>query len=244
LWYDALAEGAEAHEHEEHEGGGEHHHHGGHGDNWKMGAALGLGFAFMLVVEQLSAGYGHVHGADDANSEDEHSHGASALKSSAGTGVGLKQKEKNASAMVGLIIHAATDGVALGASIAAGNSSTSSIVFLAIMLHKAPAAFGLTAYLNNTGEKKRVVMQQLLIFSFAAPVGAAATYFGMALGLGLTATKIALVMLFSGGTFLFVATVHILPELITSGGALTWAEVWMIVFGIMFPAFINVEHGH
>jgi hypothetical protein len=38
--------------------------------------------------------------------------------------------------------------------------------------------------------------------------------------------KIALVMLFSGGTFLFVATMHILPETISSsGGKLAWSDV-------------------
>lgn len=147
--------------------------------------------------------------------------------------------------MIGLMIHAAIDGVALGASIFAGSSQTSSIVFLAIMLHKAPAAFGLSTYLTSTGEKKRVVVQQLLMFSFAAPFGAFATYYGMYMGLwGYKLSKIALVMLFSGGTFLFVATVHILPELIMEGGKLTWTECWTVVFGVLFPIFINVEHGH
>ena len=113
------------------------------------------------------------------------------------------------------------------------------------MLHKAPAAFGLSTYLTSTGEKRRVVVQQLLLFSLAAPFGAFATYYGMYMGLwGYKLSKIALVLLFSGGTFLFVATVHILPELIMDGGKLTWAECWTVVFGVMFPVFINVEHGH
>ena len=81
---------------------------------------------------------------------------------------------------------------------------------LCSQLHKAPAAFGLSTYLRSTGEKKRTVVQQLLLFSFAAPFGAFATYYGMYMGLwGYKLSKIALIMLFSGGTFLFVATVRI-----------------------------------
>ena len=38
--------------------------------------------------------------------------------------------------LAGLMIHAAIDGVALGASIFSGSSSVTSIIFLAIMLHK------------------------------------------------------------------------------------------------------------
>ena len=47
-----------------------------------------------------------------------------------------------------------------------------------------------------------------------------------------------------GGTFLFVATAHILPEVMHSGGGLSWAEVGTMVFGTMLPLFLNFEHGH
>eukprot|EP00051_Salpingoeca_urceolata_P018368 m.257226 g.257226 ORF g.257226 m.257226 type:complete len:540 (-) comp19180_c3_seq4:33-1652(-) len=56
---------------------------------------------------------------------------------------------------------------------------------------------------------------------------------------------IALIMLFSGGTFLFVATAHILPEIMhTSSGKLTWTEVLVVTCGVVMPLFINLEHGH
>ena len=47
-----------------------------------------------------------------------------------------------------------------------------------------------------------------------------------------------------GGTFLFVATAHILPEVMHSSGGLSWAEVGTMVFGTMLPLFLNFEHGH
>jgi hypothetical protein len=62
----------------------------------------------------------------------------------------------------------------------------------------------------------------------AAPIlqtGAILTFYGLGLGLVEYQLKnVALVMLLSGGTFLFVATAHILPEILHSG-ELTWRQV-------------------
>ncbi len=48
------------------------------------------------------------------------------------------------------------------------------IVFIAIMLHKAPSAFGLVSFLLQQGYTKREARAYLVAFSAAAPVGAAA----------------------------------------------------------------------
>ena len=58
---------------------------------------------------------------------------------------------------------------------------------------------------------------------------------------------VALCLMFSAGTFLYVATAHILPEVQASepaGRPLRWKFVLLLVTGIIFPAFINVEHEH
>ena len=47
----------------------------------------------------------------------------------------------------GLVVHAAADGIALGAASLTDKAEIEFIIFLAIMLHKAPAAFGLTSFL-------------------------------------------------------------------------------------------------
>ena len=47
----------------------------------------------------------------------------------------------------GLVVHAAADGIALGAASLTDKTEIEFIIFLAIMLHKAPAAFGLTSFL-------------------------------------------------------------------------------------------------
>uniref|UniRef100_A0A8C6S430 Zinc transporter ZIP9 n=1 Tax=Neogobius melanostomus TaxID=47308 RepID=A0A8C6S430_9GOBI len=116
-------------------------------------------------------------------------------------------------ATLGLTIHAAADGFALGAAVATAKVTVQVIIFLAVILHKAPASFGLVSYLMHTGLEKKYIQGHLLAFSAAAPIVAITTYFilhalfcdpNRTTGIG---------MLFSGGTFLYVATVHVLPEI-------------------------------
>nr|XP_057915223.1 zinc transporter ZIP9 [Doryrhamphus excisus] len=156
-----------------------------------MGLALTLGFTFMFMVAQLGS-YFSMCGKTSPNS--------------------------NAiTATLGLVIHAAADGFALGAVVATGQVTVQIIVFFAVILHKAPAAFGLVAFLMHTGLEKKSIQGHLLAFSAAAPIVAIATYFILHASSAssenqLTATGVG--MLFSAGTFLFVATVHVLPEVI------------------------------
>uniref|UniRef100_A0A3Q2D776 Zinc transporter ZIP9 n=1 Tax=Cyprinodon variegatus TaxID=28743 RepID=A0A3Q2D776_CYPVA len=112
-------------------------------------------------------------------------------------------------ATMGLVIHAAADGFALGAAVATGQVTVQVIVFFAVILHKAPAAFGLVSFLMHAGLEKKYIQGHLLAFSAAAPVVAISTYFILHAD-QLIATGVG--MLFSAGTFLYVATVHVLPE--------------------------------
>jgi zinc transporter 9 len=107
----------------------------------------------------------------------------------------------------GLVIHAAADGIALGAS--SSDTGLSFIIFLAIMVHKAPASFGLTSILLKQGLSSRAARAHLLVFSLAAPLGALATFlFVQVMGSGsssdLTTTqwRTGVLLLFSAGTFL------------------------------------------
>lgn len=153
-----------------------------------IGFSLVLGFIFMLLVDQIS------------QSKNEN----------------LNPQEKNITATIGLIVHAAADGIALGAAATTSHADVEIIVFLAIMLHKAPAAFGLVTYLLHEGIDRQRIRKHLLIFSLAAPVMTVLTFFGIGQKhketlSSLNATGIA--MLFSAGTFLYVATVHVLADL-------------------------------
>jgi zinc transporter 9 len=113
------------------------------------------------------------------------------------------------STTIGLVIHSFADGIALGASSATPStqSSLGLIVFVAILVHKAPAAFGLTSVLLKQGLSKRAVRGHLLLFSLAAPLGALVTW-AFVNALGVTGSSsdgtwwTGIVLIFSGGTFL------------------------------------------
>lgn len=80
------------------------------------------------------------------------------------------------------------------------------------MIHKAPAAFGLTSVLLKQGLGKRGARAHLVVFSLAAPAGAVGTWVvvralgggGGEGGGGELHTKwwTGVLLLFSGGTFL------------------------------------------
>ncbi|KAI6821936.1 Zinc/iron permease [Hortaea werneckii] len=123
------------------------------------------------------------------------------------------------STTLGLVIHAAADGIALGASSTTTSSNLSLIIFLALLIHKTPASFGLTTTLLKQGLSKRRARFHLLIFSLAAPVGALVTWFGAGfVGYGVDGEgdggrefSVGVLLLFSAGTFLYVA-MHAMQE--------------------------------
>ncbi|TGZ84313.1 Zinc/iron permease [Ascodesmis nigricans] len=148
---------------------------------------------------------------------------------------------------LGLVIHSAADGIALGASSTAENTALSAIIFLAIMLHKAPAAFGLTSVLLRSGMGKPRVRNHLLIFSFAAPLGALVTWALVAMfgggGVGMHWWT-GVLLLFSGGTFLYVA-MHTMQDHLTEYGQTNgFKEVGAAVFGMVIPLATQIGHHH
>lgn len=152
----------------------------------------------------------------------------------------LRVKNVKVTPTLGLVIHAAADGIALGAAATTSHRDVEMIIFLAIMLHKAPAAFSLVVLLLHNGLKPPTIRRHLLAFSLSAPIAAIFTYYGLsqqgkeALRRN-NATGVA--MLFSAGTFLFVATVHVLPELIQNK-LLTPREMMFLLSGAFLPLLL------
>lgn len=141
---------------------------------------------------------------------------------------------------LGLVIHASADGIALGAAATTSHRHVEMIIFLAIMLHKAPAAFSLVVFLLHRGLKHSTIRQHLLAFSLSAPIAALVTYFGLSQS-GKEALRrnnaTGIAMLFSAGTFLYVATVHVLPELVHNK-LLTPKELLFVVGGAFLPILL------
>lgn len=141
---------------------------------------------------------------------------------------------------LGLVIHASADGIALGAAATSTHRHVEMIIFLAIMLHKAPAAFSLVVFLIHRGLKHSTIRRHLLAFSLSAPLAALLTYFGLSQS-GKEALRrnntTGIAMLFSAGTFLYVATVHVLPELVHNS-LLSPKELIFLVGGAFLPIIL------
>jgi len=198
-----------------------------------IGISLVLGFVFMLIVDQIAS----------SKSRDIEAGG--------------KRSPVSWTATLGLVVHAAADGIALGAAATTNQTDVEIIVFLAIMLHKAPASFGLVTFLLHEGLERTRIRRHLIVFSLAAPVLAVITF--LCLNVKghdnldtLSATGVA--MLFSAGTFLYVATVHVLPEVTnighshgdqsSGGGGFSKVELFMLVVGTILPLFLTMGHHH
>ena len=254
-------------------------HHDGSHHAW-MGFALISGFILMFLVDKLP---GYMSASKPAaqpyhislsNLGRRFNHATPAEEESESFVEGRAEgqgRSRSFATTAGLVIHAAADGIALGASSSASNTGLSFIIFFAIMVHKAPAAFGLTSVLLKQGLSKRSARSHLLLFSLAAPIGALLTWVAAhALGVGRvgnvqsTQWWTGMLLLFSGGTFLYVA-MHTMQESgpdhephmnghangsIDGGGSLkseqgsSIKDLLAAVFGMILPLFLQVGHAH
>ncbi|KAE8442893.1 hypothetical protein EG329_002565 [Mollisiaceae sp. DMI_Dod_QoI] len=161
-----------------------------------------------ISLDNLSQG---LHSSSNISTGDEESE--SFLQSLAPT----PKQTRSLATTTGLVIHAAADGIAMGASATSSNTKLGFIIFIAIMVHKAPAAFGLTSVLLKQGLSKRAARGHLIIFSLAAPFGALTTWIIVNI-LGGDHMEgesgqwwTGMLLLFSAGTFLYVA-MHAMQE--------------------------------
>ena len=168
-----------------------------------IGLSLILGFILMYLLDTLPS----LSTSSNSRSQQANIYSLSDLSSSSPPPPNPSQRAL--STTLGLCIHAAADGIALGASSSStSTTSLSLIIFIVIMVHKAPAAFGLTAVLLRQGLGKRGARAHLLVFSLAAPIGAVGTWVIVrTLGGGVGEEELmkwwtGVLLLFSGGTFL------------------------------------------
>ena len=158
----------------------------------------------MAMVVLLRVFPFHQHDFSDAHGPGEHEatpHGRGL------TGVAL-----------GLGMHAATEGVALGASVRIGLTEGGVLpglgVCLAILLHKPLDAFSITGLMKRDGKGRRARLAANLGYAVICPVAAVSSYLGAgmvgefaegpALGFGLA---------FAVGAFLCIALSDLLPEI-------------------------------
>ncbi len=144
------------------------------------------GFMVVLFVERVLVRHTH-HDCDD---EAEHRHHV----------VGI-------SAFIGLSIHSLMAGVALGAGFVAPRMAL--VIFLAIVSHKSVAAFSLATVFRLSDIPLKRSLAMLAIFALCTPIGA---LLSLPLVNRLSDFHIAIPTALAAGSFIYVATMDLLPE--------------------------------
>jgi len=67
----------------------------------------------------------------------------------------------------------------LGAAATTSHADVEMIVFLAILLHKAPASFGFVSFLLSEGLDRSRAKRYLMALALSAPIASFITYFGI-----------------------------------------------------------------
>jgi len=106
--------------------------------------------------------------------------------------------------------HNFTDGLAIGASFLAGQS-IGVITTLTILLHEVPHEIGDFAILVQSGASKERAMMLQLVTALGAMMG---TVFGLLLG-G-TFGAVSIILPFTAGGFIYIATVGVIPEILAN----------------------------
>ena len=220
----------------EHEEGGEDeeagHEEEGVG-NLLIGGAVLAGFLMMLILE--GSGIGHAVHEEHHDHHDEHGHEH------------VHHRNSPWIIVLGLSLHSAADGLAIGSAAAGTSEAVTALVALAVLIHKVPAAFSLGVFSMHERENKNDSIKDIVIFSLATPVMILVSFYTLQ---GMDEHLIALAMLFAAGTFLYVATVDTLPDIHnpeTGREALRNVLIGVVVLVLLLygaEAAGLIEHGH
>ena len=167
-----------------------------------------VGFLFLFLLERFvlvhvcaepgpegAPGHLHAHAHQHGDPHDPHT--------------GCEVHTMGLAAFIGLSLHTLVDGFALGA--ASVEAELGFLVFLAILAHKIPSSFSLSAILHAEGYSRPKALAMNAAFAMMVPVGALA-YVGIRQLAHVEAfTPLALAA--SAGTFLHLALSDILPDL-------------------------------
>jgi len=167
------------------------------------------GFLFVLLFEQFTS----VRHDEDCGPDCPHRHDV----------VGM-------AAFVGLVVHSLTAGFALGVGML-GSQELGLTMFLAIIAHKAVGAFSLATVLRLSSFSVAKSFGLLGTFALMTPLGAVAAYLLMS---GLDAGAVTVPTALAAGTFLYVATMDLLPEAFHTGRHRVGAVCFMLLgLGVM-----------
>ena len=220
----------------EHEEGGEDeeagHEEEGVG-NLLIGGAVLAGFLMMLILE--GSGIGHAVHEEHHDHHDEHGHEH------------VHHRNSPWIIVLGLSLHSAADGLAIGSAAAGTSEAVTALVALAVLIHKVPAAFSLGVFSMHERENRNDSVRDIVMFSLATPVMILVSFYTLQ---GMDEHLIALAMLFAAGTFLYVATVDTLPDIHNPETGREALRNVLIGVGVLVLLLYGaeaaglIEHGH
>ena len=136
------------------------------------------------------------------------------------------------------------------------------MIFFAILMHKIPTAVGLGTFLNKAGLPINKVFMHVLAFTGTSPVANLITFIILS-NLGLTESSdflsfyVGVLLLVSSGTFLYVSTIHILPDVFGGDKASEdddddfkskspnrTTDLCFLLLGLFTPVLLSSLHEH
>lgn len=201
------------------------------------GTSLLVGFMLMFFVDQYTV----VKDSSPSQYSDESSWKA------------RLESTLHSTLTIGLILHSCVDGIALGLSFFHENSFHMFLFFM-IIIHKLPTAFSLAVVLHTEGFSQNVVNFHILLFALSTPTSSLLTY-GIISTFHLDSPLVlGILLLFSGGTFLY-SVIHVMMEVLERKGkdiesakpqaqAFSSTELILTVGGMVLPILFSVAGAH
>eukprot|EP01025_Chloroclados_australasicus_P014727 TRINITY_DN16955_c0_g1_i1.p1 TRINITY_DN16955_c0_g1~~TRINITY_DN16955_c0_g1_i1.p1 ORF type:complete len:378 (-),score=29.72 TRINITY_DN16955_c0_g1_i1:193-1326(-) len=216
----------------------EHEHDHEHGSGAPLrapGLAVLLGVLMMMVFEWSHHRFNKLHHGKEKVDE-ECGHRCSSV---------AEHAHSAPSVLTALLIHAAADGLAVGIANVSPSVRLAVSVGAAMVLHKGPVAFGLVSYLMSQGHSTASIFRDLTVFAMSSPIVAVATYallwrFTQDAGAHNT---VAHCVLFSAGTFIYAACVHMMPQL-SGSKSIGPRDMVVLIVGALLPAVAATLGGH
>lgn len=207
--------------------------------NWAgPGVMVLAGFLVMMMIESL--GVGHSIHEEHHNHEGDYGH-AHVHHPRVLSGV----------VAIGLTVHALTDGLAIGAGMATGALDVAVPQLVGVVFHKIPAAFSLGVFVLHEVRQSRATLRSaffyIILFAISTPAALYLSWYGLG---NMNELWTGIVLLFSAGTFLYVATVDFLPNIhdpSTGRGVLLQivvATVIMLIVVFLLDFYGLAAHSH
>jgi zinc transporter ZupT len=171
-----------------------------------------LGFIFILLTERIIL-KGHVHDQDH-NALHRHEF------------VGI-------TALVGLSVHSLAGG--FGLAVGMLEPEIGIAIYLAIIMHKATEAFSLSTIFCLAEFSKRKTLGLLLLYSLMTPIGA---LLSLPFVESLKSINLSIPAGLTAGTFLYVATLDLIPEVFHGEGGKALPFLCLLL-GIAIMYFIK-----